>query len=432
VNWGRNQRSTAAGWARPENEAQVVELVHAARASGRQLKVVGGAHSWSDIAMSANASALLVSLDAMTGVIEFNQVDEEHAQIEVWAGTRLEQLNEELAQRGWAMPILGSVAVQSVAGVIATGTHGSSLQHGNLSTLVEAITLIDGHGELRRIDRGEDLDFARVSLGAIGIISRVRLRVCRAFRLEETLTRIPWEQARSVWRERAETAAYLKIWWLPPSDDLLFFEYTPTEKPTNANRLANAIDAKVVNPLVFPLFLRLGARFPALVHPINRLIHALRFGEQSVVDRSDRRFTLAMPPVHREVEYALPIDRAFDGFDALRDMVRSESMTVNFIQEIRFVKGDRSWMSAAHGGDVAQLGAYLAPCRELDAFFRGFESRMRALGGRPHWGKEFEGIGPEQVRQMWPQAAEFSARAREFDPQGVFVNAFVERVLGQR
>ena len=432
VNWGHNQRSQAAAWVRPRNQAEVQSLVIAAGAEGRQLKVVGAAHSWSDIAMSPNSRAHLVSLDAMTGVIAIEAIDDEHALVDVWAGTRLHQLNQALAAEGWAMPILGSVAEQSLAGAVATGTHGSSIHHGNLSTLIESITLVDGQGHVRHLQSKDELDLARVSLGALGIFTRLRLRVCKAFNLSETLTRVPWEDARSCWRERLQAAPYLKIWWLPPSDDLLFFEYSPTSAPPTVNRLASVFDDKVTNPITLTLLLKFGALFPATVAPINRLIHKMRFGEGTHIDRSDRRFTLAMPPVHREVEYSLALEQAFDGLDAMRELVRDESIAINFIQELRFVKGDNGYLSPAQGRDSAQLGAYMAESPHRERYFRGFEDRMRALGGRPHWGKEFTGLNHHEISALWPQAREFARSAREYDPQGIFTNDFLQRVLGPR
>jgi len=134
-----------------------------------------------------------------------------------------------------------------------------------------------------------------------------------------------------------------------------------------------------------------------------------------------------MPPVHREMEYAVPVGGTRQAVRELVDFVRREQVRVNFIAEVRFVKGDTGWISPAHGGDVCQLGAYIGHSADTEAYYRGFEERMLALGGRPHWGKEF--FAPAStVRGRYPRMGDWLALVDELDPTGTFRGPFLRRL----
>ena len=135
-NWGRTVDVQTAGLLRPSSEAEVVELVRRARAEKRRVKPVGAGHSWSE---AAATDGWQVSLDALDRLLA---VAPDRTWVEVEAGIRLHVLNEALAERGLALPVVGSIAAQSVAGVVSTGTHGSAPGLGSFSSLVQRLWII--------------------------------------------------------------------------------------------------------------------------------------------------------------------------------------------------------------------------------------------------------------------------------------------------
>ncbi|HKA91694.1 MAG TPA: FAD-binding protein, partial [Haliangiales bacterium] len=186
VNWSRTVTTAPSTWHEPESEDEIGELVRDAARTGRRMRVVGAGHSWSAIAAPHD---MAVSLDRLAGVIA---LDPAGGTATVRGGTRLHDLNDHLARLGFALPIVGSIADQSIAGAIATGTHGSSLTHGNLSSLVRALRLVTGRGETLDLAAGDArLDGARVHLGALGVVTRVTLPIEPAFRLAETVDNVP-------------------------------------------------------------------------------------------------------------------------------------------------------------------------------------------------------------------------------------------------
>jgi L-gulono-1,4-lactone dehydrogenase len=386
------------------------------------VKVVGGAHSWSDCAMTDHT---LVSLDAMNRLVK---VDKQRAQVTVEGGMRLHALNDALAAEGLALPIVGSIADQSVAGLVATGTHGSSLHHPNLSAHVKSMRLVDGRGGVVDIDAADTrLAGARLALGALGIVTQVTLAVEPAFTVVEEMEPTTFEGAMAALPTLARDAEYAKLWWFPHTNRALLFRGRRADAASTFSVGFRVFDTQVINGVVFRALLAVGAAVPSWIPALNRGV-ALTYGSpRRVTGRSDQVLSLAMPPRHRECEWAVPLASGEALLRGMRQLVEERGHRVNFIQEARFVRGDDTWMSPAEGGDVVQVGAYTGNPRGASAFFGDFAALARSLNGRPHWGKEAE-FTPEDVARWYPRAGEFRALAHALDPEGVFRNAFTERL----
>lgn len=423
-NWSGRHAFVPNAWEEPEGEAQVAALVRWAQAHGRRLKVIGAAHSWSDIGVPDD---VLVSLDRIAGL---RALDPDARLATVGGGTRLRHLLAALGARGFTLPIVGSITEQSISGVIATGTHGSSLVHGNIASFVEGMRLVTGTGEILDLRAGDPrLAAARVGLGALGVITELTLRVEPAFNLCEEVSILPIADAVADLPAIARSAEYVKVWHTPHTGLAQVFRYHRTHEPARPRPLARWIDEKIVNRGLFDALLRLAGRHPAIVPPLNRAIARAYLGPSRRVDVGHRALSLAMPARHRECEYAVALERASEALARTLALIERERIRVNFILEARFVPADDAWMSPAFGRDTCQLGAYMAESPDLQRYFRGFEALMQDLGGRPHWGKELT-LTPAQVRARFPMATAFTELRRRLDPDAVFANAFLDRVLG--
>jgi len=417
--WSGHHFATPQSVARPGSAVAVQDLVR--RAEGRRVRAFGALHSWSDIALT---DGVAVSLDLLSGLV---RVDGQR--VTVHAGTRLRDLNQLLAQHGLAMPILGSVDPQAIAGAVATGTHGSSRRHGNLASIVRGMKLVTGTGELLEVGEHDPrLDALRVGLGATGIVTELTLDVVPAFHLAETATPMPVREAIARVDELSQSAEFVKLWWLPHTGQAVVFTADRTDEPSAFSPTARWIDEQLVNRLAFRGVLTASRWFPGWTPTLNRVVGAAYFRPQRRVGRSFEVFHLAMPPVHREMEYAFGVEHTRDALTELVDWVQAEELRVNFIVEARFVRADGGWMSPAHGHDVCQLGAYMANSADLPRYFAGFEQRMLALGARPHWGKEF-GADGATVLARYPKAEAWWQLVQQLDPDGVFRNRFTDRLF---
>ena len=427
VGWSGRETSQPRGWLRPDSEEQLLAQVTRAGETGRRIRVVGAGHSFSRIAVPDD---LAMSLDLMTGPVV---VDQERSQVTVPGGMRLREVSAALLEQGLALPIVGSIQAQCVAGAIATGTHGSSLRHGNLATLVQSVRLVTGTGQV--LELGADdvrLPGARVHLGALGVVTGVTLSIRPAVQLHQRVEHVPVEEVPDALPEIAASAEFVKVWWLPHTPYAQVVRYDPTEarhvgRPTPATQ--RWIDENVMHRAVFPAMIRYQHRRPASTAGLNRRLYRVYLGPASQVGQDSLMLNTPMPVRHRETEAAVPMAVAPDAVKQVLGLFESGRPAANFPLEIRFVRGDDSWLSPAQGADTCQIGAYSTDGPDCQAYFDAFWQRLRPLGARPHWGKELDHDHAE-IAALYPQLDRFLALRDELDPTRVLGGGELERLLG--
>lgn len=425
-NWARTASCRPHRYYVPLDEAEVVSIVEEAARLGRGVRVIGGGHSWSDAAMSGD---LLMSLDRLAGVQSVDGMD-----VTVGAGTRIHALNQALLEHGLALSCVGSIDAQSIAGAISTATHGSSLSHGVMSTQVVGLRMVCADGSVRDLSgqsAPELFDLARVSFGSLGIITSVTLRCEPAFRLRVRGTPMDIDEAIAKGASLGQAAEYVKLWWLPHTRKAMLFTAERVAAAREPAPLADWLDRRVVNPYLFDGVVRLGDRVPGLVGALNQVVSAAYFRPGERVEDSFRALHLPMPPVHLETEYALPVERAGEALGGVRDLIAASGFRVNFIVELRFVKGDALPLSPAFGHDCCYIGGYTGRGPDAAAYMGAVELLAANLGGRPHWGKRFT-LSAAELHARYPGWSRFAEVRAELDPDGRLLNPFARRVLGIR
>jgi L-gulono-1,4-lactone dehydrogenase len=416
VNWSRTQRCEPAAIERPASRAELAEVV--AEAVG-PVRVAGAGHSFTG---AVPTTGTLLSLERMARVLD---VDGELVRVE--AGMSLYRLSRELHLRGLALANLGDIDVQSVAGALATGTHGTGVRLPNLSAQVERMELVLGDGSERDLTGGDLLRAARIGLGALGVVAAVTLRCVPAFRLRGVDAPAPLEDVLGSLDELADGADHFEFWTFPHSPLALTRTNTRTEAPREApDRKREWLEDVLVDNHVFGLLNRTARRFPRAIPWLNRSM-ARAASRRERVDWSFRVF--ASPRLVRffEMEYAIPRSRAVDAVRGAREIL--ERYPVSFPIELRFVAGDDALLSPAFGRDSAYVAVHLFEGMAWEAPFREVEALMSSYGGRPHWGK-WSFLGAEELAPRYPEWEAFQAARRELDPGGRFENDWVRRVLG--
>jgi L-gulono-1,4-lactone dehydrogenase len=418
VNWSRTQRCEPAAIERPGSRAELSAVLE--RAAG-PVRVAGAGHSFTGGVLTEGT---LLSLDRMARVL-----DADGPLVRVEAGMSLNRLSRELHLRGLALPNLGDIDVQSVAGALATGTHGTGARLPNLSAQVERLELVLGDGSERELTAadGDLLRAARVGLGALGVVAAVTLRCVPAFRLRGIDAPEPLEDVLASLDERADAADHFEFWTFPHSPLALTRTNTRTEAPRHApGRNREWLEDVLVDNHVFGVFNRAARRFPRAIPLLNRTA-ARAASRRERVDWSFRIF--ASPRLVRffEMEYSIPRERAAEAVRGAREIL--ERYPVSFPIELRFVAADDALLSPAHGRDSAYVAVHLFEGMAWAAPFREVEALMSGFGGRPHWGK-WSFLGAEELAPRYPEWEAFQAARSELDPDGRFANEWVRRVLG--
>ena len=420
-NFGKNLAFTPRRVVHPTTPAELAAVIREAA----HVRAVGGAHSWSPAIVTDDT---LVSLDRMRAVVS---LDRARRQVTVQGGMRLRELNAYLDQHGLALASLGSIDTQAVAGVIATGTHGSGREFRCLSSQVARLELIDGTGTAVTVERGHpDFDGAVVGLGAIGITHAVTFDVVDAFRLHDITCLERFDAVIEHIDEVVASRDHVKIWWFAPSEGAIVFRYRRTDEPANDSATRRFLKDRVLGVAVYRTLLAAGQLSGRRWIPaINRFLTNQAGRPLDRIVPSQVGFLTPTPPIHREAEWAFDLADARTLLRAYRQLLPADHHRYSFLQELRFTRGDDLWLSPAYRRDSIWLSLYNIDPRHWDAQLAKFEGFARAHGGRPHWGKEatFEHA---YLRARYPRLDDFAALAARHDPARKFRNAWLDGILG--
>jgi len=414
-NWSGSQRCVPARTLNPRTRAEIQRAV----VEG-PVRVAGAGHSFSGGVLTEGT---LLRLDALDRVLA---VDGERVRVE--AGIRLHALSRELLARGLAMPNLGDIDVQSLAGALSTGTHGTGARLPILPAQVESVELVLADGSERVLDAGEELSAARVSLGALGVVVAVTLRCVPAFRLHGVDAPLPLDDVLATLQRRADEHDHFEFWTFPHSDVALTRTNDRTDEPPRGpGRVrAWASDILLDNYALYAVS-RAARAFPRAIPRLNRFASGAASSRERV-DWSHAVFASPRLVRFEEMEYSVPRERAAEAVDAVKAIL--ERHPVSFPIELRFVRGDDALLSPAHGRDSAYLAIHLFQGMEYEAPFREVEALLSAdFEGRPHWGKR-SFLGAAELAPRYPGWDAFQRVRRELDPEGRFNNPWIRDVLG--
>jgi len=425
-NWDRTQRWRPDDIHRPRDAEEIAGIIRRAADSGARVKPLGSALSWSDI-IDVSESALV--LDRMSSVVD---VDETGRRITVQGGAPLHHVNETLAEHGLAFDNFGSIVIQTAAGYIGTGTHGTGGKTRILSSHIERMRLVDGLGRIHELSADSEPELfsaARVNLGCLGVVTEITFRCVDAFNLEERLELVDFDTALADLDRYIDGNDYFKLWWIPYTKQIQVYRFNRTEEPRTKATFSEWLDTSGVSGVAFTQLLRFSRAVPAVVPTLLGAIQRFQFQPRRRVDRSDKIIKVASSiPRHQETEYAIPRERAGEAIDEVRRIVERASYKVNFPMEVRFVASDDIPMSPASGRDSCYVGGYISSLEWAPRYFADFEDLMHDYAGRPHWGKSFTRTH-RQIRALYPRYDEFDRLRREYDPHGVFRNRFADRVF---
>ena len=425
-NWAGNQKASPLSIESPRSVGELADLVASASELGQKVKAVGSGHSFTS---AAATNGRMVRLESLSGILN---VDRAKCQVTVGAGTRLSDLNTLLHSEGLALANLGDIAYQTVAGAISTSTHGTGKALTGLAGQVVAMKLINGQGEIIECSKSVNpqiFDVARVSVGALGIITEYTLQAVPSFRLRALEQPMRLDDVLENAHELASAHDHFEFFWIPHTKWALTKLNNRTEDELQPlPRVKGWIEKTFMENYAFGAVCRVGRARPSL---IPRLATALpSSGSREYVDQSYKIF--ASPRIVRfyEMEHALPVEALVPALKEIRAMVDRKGYLLNFPVEVRFTKGDDVPLSTAYGRDSAYIAVHVYKGMECEPFFRDVEDILRAYDARPHWGK-MHYRDAEELSKLYPRWDEFIALRDQLDPQRTFSNAYSDTVFGK-
>lgn len=425
-NWAGDQLCAPFERLRPRNREELADAIGAAGTAGRKVSVAGSGHSFTEAAMT---DGTMLDLGEFSGVID---ADPHSGLVKVGAGTVLAELNEALHRLGLAMENLGDIDRQTVAGAIATGTHGTGAKLRNISAQVEGMELVLGDGSVRELSADGDPDLlraARVSIGALGAVTAVTLRCVPAFTLHRVDTPCPREQVFDSFQQRADEHDHFELFTFPYADSALVLERNHTDGPPRPRgRAAAFLNDIVLENWALEAISAAGKLFPRGIPSLSRLAAWLASGSKST-DRSDRIFANERRVRFTEMEYGVPREHGPEVARRVIEWVRSSRYPVFFPIEMRVTAADDALLSPSHERDTAYIAVHQYRGMEWRPYFEAVETIMDEYGGRPHWGKRHFQTA-STLAGRYPRWADFQVARDELDPARVFGNEYAQRVLG--
>jgi FAD-linked oxidoreductase len=416
----------------PASVADVVAAVDGARRDRSTVKMVGTGHSFTGIAAPVD---VMLRPDRLRGIVA---VDREAMTVTAYAGTQLKVLNAELERLGLSLNNMGDIAEQTLAGAVSTGTHGTGGVAAGLAAQLTGFRIVTGTGEVLDASRSENrelFELGRIGLGALGILVTMTFAVEPLFLLEAHEQPMSWDEALGSFDELVAGAHHADMYWFPHTDRMLTKRNTRLDADLSeaepVGRVRGWVDDELLSNTVFGALTAVANRAPGVVPRMNQ-VSARALSERTYSDVAHRVFVSSRRVVFREMEYAVPRAAGLDALREARRIVDASDWRISFPVEIRVAPADDVAMSTAYDRDSFYLAFHThhrSDWRTHAAYLEAMEAVMRTHDGRPHWGKLHTRTAAD-LAPAYPRFGEFLALRDRLDPDRVFTNDYLRRVLG--
>jgi FAD/FMN-containing dehydrogenase len=329
----------------------------------------------------------------------------------IGAGAKLWALGDLLWDQGLAMANMGDIDRQALAGAISTGTHGTGRTLGSISTQVTGLRLVTAMGEIINCSPSQEpaiFKAAQVSLGALGILTKITLRLLPRYYLHERTWVAAFEECLAELETHIQANRHFEFFWAPQHDAC-------------AMKALNPGEIQAQKQAATPILLGYGKGDV----PQGRLARYIR---EARIDRSYRIFPSERNLKFNEIEFALPYEHGPACLCELRQLMQTRYPHVQWPIEYRTLAADDIPLSPAFGRQSVTISLHQAAELPYQPFFADAEAIFRNHQGRPHWGKIHTHTAAE-LRRLYPQWPAFQTIRQQLDPTGLFLNPHLRNVL---
>ncbi|NNA96308.1 D-arabinono-1,4-lactone oxidase [Pseudomonas gessardii] len=400
------------------------ELVQVIRQAPGKIRPVGAGHSFSALVPT---DGTLLSLSFFNGLLDH---DPGSLQATFAAGTPMSRMGPALKAIGQALPNMADIDYQTLAGAISTSTHGTGVGFTSYSAGVTGLQLVTAQGEVLDCDaerEREVFNAARVSLGALGVSTRVRLQNRTPYRLRER----QWiARTEELLEDVANTTRENQHWEMlvvTHSDYALSIALNETtDAPTPPIDPAEAGGNEFVS--IIENLDKYASDFPETRRTLlNSLRYFARF--QDRVAESFEVYANVRNVRFNEMEYSLPAEHGPACLREILKLIRDQGLRTWFPIEYRYVKADDIPLSMFEGRDSCSISVHQHYTMDHHNVFAAVEPIFWKYAGRPHWGK-LHSLNARALQALYPRWQEFARVRQALDPGGKFLNAHLSSILG--
>ncbi|MCJ8157963.1 D-arabinono-1,4-lactone oxidase [Sphingomonas sp. LaA6.9] len=416
-NWSGTEYAYPATRAAPRSEDELVALLRTATAP---IRPVGSGHSFTGLVPTPGT---LLTLDGLSGLVGH---DAATSRAVVRGGTRLGALGPALSAIGQEMSNLPDINKQSLAGALATGTHGTGRGIRALHGDVVALRLATPSGDLIDCDattHPELFNAARVGLGAFGVVTQVTLQNRPLTRVLKRTWLLPTEEVLARWPALRQQHRNVEFLVLPFTGYAVVITHDETDrpiKPRGPDRDTETLMGlkRLRDIFEFASPLRIAAAKEALKD----------IPPEEMVDDGWKLLSNERPVRFKEIEYHLPIDAQIPALREILEVIETRRPDVFFPIEARVIAPDDAWLSPFNGRETGSIAVHAWYKDDHDFFFSLIEPIFRRYEGRPHWGK-LHSLKARDFAALYPNWREAQEVRRALDPEGRMLNDYLKRIL---
>ncbi|XP_071795480.1 L-gulonolactone oxidase-like isoform X3 [Asterias amurensis] len=429
TNWAGSFSCSPELYFEPSSLQEIMEILEMARSATKKVKLSAQGHSPSDIAMT---DEYMINMNRFNNVIE---LDKEKCQVKVEAGITVDDLNKILELNGMALSNLPAIGDVSVGGLICTGTHGTGIKHGIIATQVVELELLTAQGEVLFCSPEENPEIfraAQCSIGALGVIVTLTFQCEPQFKLLRKDTSSTLEECLSPMDNLIDSSEFFALYWYPYTEGAVMRQRDRTDKPVESS--FNWFRDALIGYYFLELLYWICTFLPRFIPSVNRFIYNwCGSKERTDVANSDKLFQHPCLFKHDVTEWSIPRQQTASVLRELKTWLdANKDVRVHIPVVVRFVKGDDIMMSPANGRDSCFMNILMyRPYGKFvpyAKYWAAFEKLMYNAGGRPNWAKAHKLTGTD-FKQLYPEFEKFCDIRKKLDPQGLFLNDYLQKVL---
>ena len=414
-NWSGFQQAHPQHILHPEN---VLELQHIVQ-SHPKIRVVGAGHSFTPLVCT---DATLVSLNQISGV---SSSDTAHSRCSLYAGTRLYNLDQYLEPINQALMNQGDIDQQSLAGAVSTGTHGTGADLHCISAYVEDFELLTASGEILNCSRTENPEIfaaGRVSLGSLGILTKITMQNRPRFKLKEHIQLCTVADMMQFIQQWKHQHRHIECFVFSHAEKLMLKTLDETDEKLQPRK-----ESYPSEDTLLTVCSELIKNVPSLNPYVQKLLGTF-VKPTTAVDWSSKIFPTVRHTKFNEMEYQIPVDDGLDCLEEVLAALRQHKVATFFPLEFRFVKGDDIWISPFYQQDSISISVHQYHKQDPRLIFDIVEPIFQKYKGRPHWGK-MHSMTAMQLRSLYPKWDDFLRLRQKLDPERKFLNPYLEQLF---
>ena len=414
-NWSGNQVAHPDAMHFPMDEDALRQILKAASGT---VRVYGGSHSFSGLVPTDHT---LISLEGMSGL---RRHDPDALTASFGPGTRIAMASAQNWEIGQSFMNEPDINLQSLAGAVATSTHGTGTSLPSLSGMVAGMRLMTVDGEVLELSEadGDLFRAACTSLGALGIVTELTFKNVPAYRLQDETRVMPLRDAMDLMEREHDKTRNLEFFAFPRGETAIVKITRTTEEPDTPPKEADSND-------LLEMACDVSMRAPWLIPAIQKAVtffveEEVRRGPAHVIYAQKRSVPF------NEMEYTVPLAKGLECLEEVCAKIRDDRMNVFFPIEFRHSAADNSLIGMFSGRPGASLSVHQYHRQEYHTLFNAVEPIMQRYEGRPHWGK-LHTMDAAALSGVHPGFEKFRELRRQLDPQGKLLNAHLRHILGE-